>query len=345
MSRIRHSALPKLDQCPCYESNPVAGPAAQRGLALDAALRLLLQGDARGMEPLSDADRESVRWAAETIMDFAGDDAVEVREEELKMRTPGIEHAGTADVVCSSKLWVGDLKTGQIRDYYGQMAAYAWALMEQYFVNEWTAHLIFCDQKQVVTHKFTYVEAKDTVERIVNYARDPYREPRACEYCGWCKLQDRCPAVVGPVTNTLELVEQEKGLSAIRERLLSDPTRLGQFLADAALFTSELITPLRDEAKKMLAANPEAIPGWQVSAVKGREHFDHIAIVQTAVASKCGMDSLVLAMGGKMTGKDYRAWCASMNQPVDESLARVGEGTTQLRQAKASAKPKTLKEK
>lgn len=312
---------------------------------MDAALRLLLQGDARGMEPLADADREAVRWAADKIMELAGDDAIEVREEELKMRTPGIEHTGTADVVCSSKGWVGDLKTGQIRDYHAQMAAYAWALMDQYFVNEWTAHLIFCDQKQVVSHKFTFIEAKEIVERIVAYARDPYREPRACEYCGWCRLQDRCPAVVAPVTNTLELVEKEKGLSAIRERLLSDPAKLGQFLADAQLFTNELITPLRDEAKKMLAANPEAIPGWQVSAVKGREHFDHIAIVRTAAAAKCGLDSVVLAMGGKMSGKDYRAWCASLNQPVNESDAHSGEGTTQLRQVKTAAKPKTLKEK
>ena len=344
MAKIRHSALPKLEQCPCFESAPVAGPAAQRGLTLDAALRLLLQGDARGMEPLTDTDRESVRWAADTIMEFAGDDGVEVREDMLKMRTPGIEHAGTADVVCSSKAWVGDLKTGQIRDYYAQMAAYSYALMEQHFATEWQSHLIFCDQRKVVSHRFTYEQAKETVERIVNFARDPWREPRACEYCGWCKHQDQCPAVVLPVTNTFELVEKEKGLSALRDRLLADPAKLGQFLADAQLFTSELITPLRDEAKLMLATNPDAIPGWQISPVKGRENFDHIAIVQTAAAAKCGMDSLVLAMGGKMAGKDYRAWCASMNQPVDESLARVGEGTNQLRQVKASAKPK-LKEK
>jgi len=345
MAKIRHSALPKLEQCPCYESQPMAGPAAQRGTILDAALRLLLQGDAHGMEPLSEADRAAVRWAADTIMDLAGDDAVEVREEELKMRTPGIEHVGTADVVCSSKSWVGDLKTGQIRDYYAQMAAYAWALMDQNFATEWTAHLIFCDQREVVTHQFTYEQAKESVERVVGFARDPWREPRACEYCGWCKHQDRCPAVVAPVTNTFELVEKEKGLAAIRERLLSDPTKLGQFLADAALFNSELVTPLRDEAKKMLGTNPDALPGWKMSPVKGRESFDHIAIVQTAAAAKCGLDSVVLAMGGKMAGKDYRAWCASLGQPVDESLARVGEGTTQLRQAKPAAKAKQLKEK
>ena len=50
MSRIRHSALPKLEECPCYESNPVAGPAAQRGTNMDAALRLLLQGEGKDLE-------------------------------------------------------------------------------------------------------------------------------------------------------------------------------------------------------------------------------------------------------------------------------------------------------
>jgi hypothetical protein len=343
MNRIRHSALDKLAECPCFEGAP-AGPAAQRGIAMDSALRLLLQGDARGMEPLGYAERDAVRWAADKFMELAGDYAIEVRELELKMRTPGIEHVGTADVVCAAGAWVGDLKTGQIRDYYHQMAAYAWALMDDNFATEWTAHLVFADQQQVVTHKFTYEQAKEAVERIVGFARDPWREPRACEYCGWCKHQDRCPAVVGPVTNTFELVEKEKGLAALRERLLADPAKLGQFLAEAAIFTKELITPLRDEAKKLLATNPEAVPGWKVSPVKGRESFDHVAIVQTAIASRCGMDSLVLAMGGRMAGEDYRAWCASLGQQVNESLARVGEGTTQLRQAKASAKPK-LKEK
>ena len=31
MSALRPSNLPKLAVCPCYESNPVAGPAAERG--------------------------------------------------------------------------------------------------------------------------------------------------------------------------------------------------------------------------------------------------------------------------------------------------------------------------
>ena len=44
MSALRPSNLPKLAVCPCYESNPVAGPAAERGTLLDSAFRAELLG-------------------------------------------------------------------------------------------------------------------------------------------------------------------------------------------------------------------------------------------------------------------------------------------------------------
>ena len=44
MSALRPSNLPKLAVCPCYESNPVAGPAAERGTLLDTAFRAELLG-------------------------------------------------------------------------------------------------------------------------------------------------------------------------------------------------------------------------------------------------------------------------------------------------------------
>lgn len=342
MSRIRPSALPKLAACPCFEGAP-AGEAAQRGILMDTALRLFLQGDLTGFQPLADQDRDNVRWAAEKLKELSEDHVLEVRESELKLRVPVMKHVGTADVLCQGKHWVGDLKTGQIRDYEAQMACYAWALMDTHFAGEWTTHLIFCDQREVVTRVFQYEEAKSIVEGIVAEAASADKQPRACEYCGWCALQDRCPAIVQPVTNTLQLVEESEGLTAMRERLLAEPDRLGQFLVAAQIFTKELVTPLRDEAKRRLA-HGEQVPGWKLTEAKGREYVDHIAIVQTAAAARCGLDSLVLAMGGKMSGEDFRAWCASLNREVDESLVRVGEGTMQLRQAKASAKKKENKQ-
>ena len=45
MSRIRHSALPKLAQCPKFDGAAGTSDAAARGTAMDEAFRLALQGD------------------------------------------------------------------------------------------------------------------------------------------------------------------------------------------------------------------------------------------------------------------------------------------------------------
>ena len=66
-----------------------------------------------------------------------------------------------------------DLKTGQLRNYREQMAAYALGFMEATFRTEWTSHLLFCDQRQLITHRFTYDEAKALVEASSRDSRTP----------------------------------------------------------------------------------------------------------------------------------------------------------------------------
>jgi len=67
---LRPSNLPKLAVCPCYVSNPDAGPAAARGSALDALFRARMQGDLNQAEmfyqPSAD-DLAAVEWAANTL--------------------------------------------------------------------------------------------------------------------------------------------------------------------------------------------------------------------------------------------------------------------------------------
>ena len=95
---IRHSALPKLAQCAKYESNPVAGPAAERGTRLDAAFRAFLMGQPVPVE-LSTEEQESVMWAVDTVRDLA--DGGEIIADEvgpsLRWATASIERAGRSD--------------------------------------------------------------------------------------------------------------------------------------------------------------------------------------------------------------------------------------------------------
>ncbi len=96
---------------------------------------------------------------------------------------------GTMDALCCTKLALIDFKTGQVRDYKAQMAAYALACMDTFFANTWTAHLLFIDQQLVITHEFTEDEARALVEGIVNAPA----EATSCEYCSWCARFGTCP--------------------------------------------------------------------------------------------------------------------------------------------------------
>ena len=325
---IRHSSLPKLAQCPCYESNPVAGPAAERGTRMDAAFRAMLMGKPVEVD-LTTEELEAVMWAVDTARDIADGAPIEADEDKLKVRTPGMEHEGTEDARTETKATSYDLKSGSMRSYYEQAAAYCLGNMDRAYALEWTMHLLFCDQREVVKYHFTYEKASQVVGDVLASATDPNRKPSACEYCSWCKKADTCVARTAPVVETLAVVETPSvSLDALKAEIVSDPARLGLFLQKAAQFVD-----FYDEVKTAAKTDMEAgvsVPGWKIQKQSGLEFFDRIAIVSAAIAGKSGLDDLVANLGGKMSGKKFREWCAKMGVPVREEQAGRGAEIVKL---------------
>jgi hypothetical protein len=211
--------------------------------------------------------------------------------------------------------------------------------MDREFADEWTAHVLYCDHKQVASYRFTWSEAKRVVDRIIAEVNDKNAQPRGCDYCGWCKHADRCPARVEDASSALEVVASDAlDIPAMREAILADPERLSAFLRKWRLVEKEIAEPIFEAAKAKLDAEPDSIPGWKLTSVSGREYFDHVAIGRAATASKCGLDSLILALGGKMGGKKFREWAAELGVEVDDSMAQVGGPSTQLRQVASKKK-------
>ena len=336
---IRHSALPKLAQCPCYESNPVAGPAAERGTKMDAAFRALLMGKPVTGD-LTTEELEAVMWAVDTARDIADGAEIEADEAKLKVRTPGMEHEGTEDARTESKATSYDLKTGQIRSYYEQAAAYALGNMERTFEENWTFVLLFCDQREFTRLEFNHAQASAVVADVVASASDPNRKPTSCEYCSWCRKSDTCVALTAPVVETLATVESSVSLEEIRQSLLADPVRLGKFLKAESIFSKEFVKPLKDAAKAQMVAGAE-VPGWKLQKQKGSETFNRLSIVRAAVAGKSGLDDLVEALGGEMGGATFRAWCGKMGVPVQDGEAEIGKEIVKL----VEDKPKKGKSK
>jgi hypothetical protein len=288
---------------------------------MDLAFRGLLMGERQPFLALTEDEQDSVMWAVQTAKDVASYHEIVADEALLKVVTPHLSHVGTEDARVEALCLSMDLKSGQPRSYHKQQAAYALGNMDRTFTKKWECVLLFCDQHEVVHYSYTYEEAEAWVKGIVDSVNDPNRQPCANEYCGWCLKKDRCPQVVEPVVQTLATVESSVSLADVRQGILADPDRLGKFLKQASIFEKELLKPLKDAAKEILAASGE-VPGWKLQHQSGSEYFDRIAIVSAAVAGKSGLDELVTAMGGDMSGKAFREWHEKMRLPVQEQYAQ-----------------------
>jgi hypothetical protein len=337
-SNIRHSMLPKLAACPKYTPKPGdAGPAAQRGTLMDEAFRLGLQGDRTKIDALPAEDRPAVEWAVALMEDYKRTGTIEAREEFLSMHTPGIAHVGTADALCLILRWLADLKTGQLRSYMEQLAAYCYAMMHKNFETEWTAHVLYCDHQVVKSYRFTLEQAKQIVERVIAEVNDPASEPRACDYCGWCANQNTCPAVVRPVEAGLALAAQPvKSLETIISTILDSPERMGEFFSQWKAAEKLVAEPVEKFMRARLETGAE-IPGWKLTDVKGREYVDIEGIAWAVKEGNAPLGQVIEVMGGKMTGTKFREWVSAMlgtNPP--EGLIRTGTSSKQLRQVKVT---------
>ena len=340
---IRHSSLPKLAECPCYEGKAgEAGPAAQRGLLLDAVYRARLRGGAAMPQGLSVEDLGAVEWAVTATLELAGGAVVLTGEEECRVRTPGMEHVGTADAIIRDRMLVLDLKSGQVRNYREQMAAYALGMMNESFESEWTCVLLFCDSRKTVEHRFTWEEAEAIVNGVVQGATNPARKPALCEYCDWCAKAGTCEARVQAVEQTRETMEIVAPLTEdqrewVLESLLEDREATGRFLAQAKVFDA-FREKVEERVKEMLGADPEAVPGWKLRTGGTSEvvFADDLArLVESGTISWDG----VLGALGNMSGKKFRElWSREMaTQQMPDVIREGAERKPSLVASKARA--------
>lgn len=203
---IRPSSLPKLQECRCFVSKPASSEAAARGTRLDAIIREQWINPSP-VEGMSQEDDAAVTFAFSTLKLLSGGMRVETQEDQLQAVVPvDVVKDGTMDALCIAGGWLADFKTGQIRDYAAQMAAYSLACMDAYFADEWTSHLIFVDQKQVISHHWTREEAEQLVSGIVNKPQ----VPTLCEYCTWCGAFETCQLVHKSAEEVVSIQAEEK---------------------------------------------------------------------------------------------------------------------------------------
>jgi len=261
---LRASSLPKLAACPRYVGDKAPSDAAQRGTNIDALVRsAIASGEIphNVVKTFDQGDLIAFLWTIQTANAFAFGQAIESREDELRVEWQGI--TGTMDLACWRNLWSADIKTGQIRDYEAQQALYALGCMDREFVDEWTMHLFFADAQQVVTHRFSRESAEAIVRGIVAAVKEQ-APATPCDYCGWCALRFDCDArreqlAVVPLSGVVEEAKAQLGTWT--------PEKLRDFV-----LACDTVDDWREEARRVLLdkAATAKVPGVSVVNKAGK---------------------------------------------------------------------------
>ena len=169
---------------------------------------------------------KEILWTAKYIMSVVGRKKLITEERISVMRGDEEITFGSMDAYCKGHLFA--LKTGRVRDYSQQMAAYALGVMQKYGEKKLTCHLVYSKTKEVEKFDLTRKEAEDTVYAIVDSVNDPTRSPWPCDYCMWCARKETCTALkqfaytIGGQMATMKHINLNEPLEpAVRQRLLS----------------------------------------------------------------------------------------------------------------------------
>jgi CRISPR/Cas system-associated exonuclease Cas4 (RecB family) len=329
MKELSPSILPKLAECALYEGAGGTSDAASRGTAIDIAIRTNYFSNG----VISGDDADAINYGISELHRLSKGSRVETREEYLAMAVPGLSKLGTADAICVEEKWVADIKTGQVRNYREQLAAYALACMEDHFATTWTGHVIYVDQQIVRAYEFTYEDAKRIVSRVIDNAKSQFAEPTPCEYCNWCAHYGSCHAIARQAHSAVALIADTNGSSidAIKERILSTPETLGSFAAEWKMAEKAIAEPVIAELKSRLEHGDE-IAGWKLTSVSGRKFVETDAIAKAS--ESISKETLILALGGKMSEKSYLELCSNNGVDPDPTAIKAVSPTTQLRQTK-----------
>jgi hypothetical protein len=310
--KLRHSLLPKLAACGQYD--PKTGgepsPAAARGTALDEAFRHAWTHSEFPNWDLPEEDAQAVRWAIDRCIELSGiGDGLRTEDKYCKVHTieiPG--HEGTADGVALGGCWSVDLKSGQFYDYQAQMAAYALGFMQENCESQWTTHLLFCDQRKVVTHKWTYESAQAVVKQVLdNIGTAPVEN----QYCGWCSKSLTCPARVDACGKAMQVgasllpVQQDNGFL----EMLNDPERLGLFLK-RCLTLDDFREAAKAKARELIEAGTE-VPGWKLQRPRITEFVEAEDIVSAVESGAIGAGNAIRMLGNLSAKKAQQLWSHS----------------------------------
>jgi hypothetical protein len=222
-------------------------------------LEKLLRLNPKWREELEPDEAESVAWAADKYRSIFDGAQIHI-EEWLAFHDPqtGIELLGGYPDGFGGGIVV-DYKSGMMRDYKPQLAAEAMAYMQGVKVLESVRCIeVYGDSKQTREYDVSEDEAAEIVGPIIAARQDEHRQPRMCDYCGWCANASTCPAIttaLKPVCSELPDLMQPDSIS--------DPKQLGKIFV--VIDACEVWLAAWKARQRDLARDGVAIPGRKIT--------------------------------------------------------------------------------
>ena len=331
MNEIRPSGLSALAACPVYVSDGGSSDAMTRGTRIDNAIRAEISGE-ESPETVAE-DQPAIRWGVATLRNLAKGERIETREEYLAMHVECLSSTGTADALCKSRSWVADIKTGRVRDYRLQMAAYALACMQMFYAKRWTAHVVYVDQLLVRSYEFTEEEAQEVVDQKLSRATSNLARPRPSEYCDWCANRNSCSALVHQSQEALANVRATSGqtLEKMRESLMVDPQTMGNFAARWKFVEKEIAEPVLAKLRQELESGVD-VDGWKLTKPGTRHYVEPADILP--IVKMMTPEQAFFAGGGKMSAESFVEAAMSLGIESPEQLVKSAPSNPQMRQTK-----------
>jgi hypothetical protein len=106
---------------------------------------------------------------------------------------------------------------------------------------------------------------------------------------------------------------------------------MGAFAKEWKLAEKEIAEPVLGHLKTRLE-NGDEVPGWKLTSMSGRKFVECEAIAKASQG--ISKETLILAMGGKLSEKSYIEFCANNGVEPDTSAIQTGAHSLQLRQTK-----------
>jgi hypothetical protein len=126
--------------------------------------------------------------------------------------------------------------------------------------------------------------------------------------------------------------EEGRSLTQIKDLILSSNESMGDFVRNWKLAEKEIAEPVIEEMKARLKSGAE-INGWKLTTSAGRKFVETSAIADAS--RNVSIDTIILAMGGKMSDKKYFELCANNGVEPDFEKIKSGSEIETLRQVKS----------